>query len=309
MDLTQLRTFVAVAQEGHLTRAAERLHISQPTASAHIRALEDRFNLQLFSRTPRGLELTTAGRQLAESAASVLAATSGLDNLARKLSGHTTGRVAIGAVADPAFGRLGPLLNLLRQRHPLLEVSIEVCSSLVTEQSVRTGELHCGFMAAARLPDGLQGLTLRTVQYRIAAPRSWAETVRRADWKALAALPWVVLTPGTANQEMREALFRPQGLQVNATVEVNNAAFVRNLVADGVGMGLVRSDFAEEGERQGLYALSDLGIGETLLMFVYPRGNADDPALQAIIDAVRATWCDELGDAPRDGREGPPQGA
>ena len=66
MELTQLRTFVAVAQEGHLTRAAERLHISQPAASAHIRALESSFEVQLFVRTNRGLELTEAGRDFHE---------------------------------------------------------------------------------------------------------------------------------------------------------------------------------------------------------------------------------------------------
>ena len=77
MDLTQLRTFVAVAQEGHLTRAAERLHISQPAASTHVRALEAYLQVQLFARTNRGLELTAAGRRLADSAERVLSSAVG----------------------------------------------------------------------------------------------------------------------------------------------------------------------------------------------------------------------------------------
>src|SRR5690606_17339909 len=93
MDLTQLRTFVAVAQEGHLTRAAERLHISQPAASAHIRALESFFELQLFTRTNRGLELTVAGQRLAEGAGRVLGSTLELTSLARELRGGKVGRL------------------------------------------------------------------------------------------------------------------------------------------------------------------------------------------------------------------------
>jgi len=111
MDLTQLRTFVAVAQEGHLTRAAERLHISQPAASAHVRALESYFDVKLFDRTNRGLELTAAGRALAEGAARVLDSSVALETLARELRGGVGGRLDLGVNADPTLTRLGSLVS------------------------------------------------------------------------------------------------------------------------------------------------------------------------------------------------------
>ena len=64
MELYQLRTFAAVAEEGHLTRAAERLHLSQPAVSGHIKALEQELDVRLFERTATGMVLTEPGRQL-----------------------------------------------------------------------------------------------------------------------------------------------------------------------------------------------------------------------------------------------------
>ena len=65
MELYQLRTFAAVAEESHLTRAAERLHLSQPAVSGHIKALEGELGVRLFDRAPTGMELTSGRRRVA----------------------------------------------------------------------------------------------------------------------------------------------------------------------------------------------------------------------------------------------------
>ncbi len=64
MDLHQLKTFVTVAREGSITRASELLHLSQPAVSAHIKAIEDAFDLKLFDRKARGMTLTADGQRL-----------------------------------------------------------------------------------------------------------------------------------------------------------------------------------------------------------------------------------------------------
>jgi DNA-binding transcriptional LysR family regulator len=74
MELYQLRSFVAVAEAAHLTRASEKLHVSQPAVSAQIKALEDELDLALFERTSSGMVLTSAGRRLLADAEKVLAA-------------------------------------------------------------------------------------------------------------------------------------------------------------------------------------------------------------------------------------------
>ena len=94
--------------------------------------------------------------------------------------------------------------------------------------------------------------------------------MEHADWATLASLPWIVTAPGTSNNEMRDELFRSHGVSVNATIEANNDLLMRTLIADGVGVGLVRADHADDGERNGRYTVSPLGCGHTKLLFVHP---------------------------------------
>ena len=83
MELYQLRTFAAVAQAGHLTRAAEKLFISQPAVSAHIKALEEELGVVLFTRGARGMSLTGQGQALLAHAEAVLAQAGELERAAR----------------------------------------------------------------------------------------------------------------------------------------------------------------------------------------------------------------------------------
>jgi DNA-binding transcriptional LysR family regulator len=106
MELYQLRSFAAVAELGHLTRAAERLHVSQPALSAQIKALEDELSVALFERGASGMTLTAAGRQLLPEAERVIAAAQTMKSEALALRGEVTGRIRLGTVADPEFIRL-----------------------------------------------------------------------------------------------------------------------------------------------------------------------------------------------------------
>ncbi len=76
MSLAQLGYFVAVAEEGHVGRAAQRLHVAQPPVSRQIRALEDEIGTRLFTRTPRGMELLPSGAAFLDHARGILAAVS-----------------------------------------------------------------------------------------------------------------------------------------------------------------------------------------------------------------------------------------
>ena len=92
MVLHQLKTFVTVAREGSITRASERLHLSQPAVSAHIKAIEETLGLSLFERTAKGMSLTSDGQRLFDKAEQTLAAYRGLLDEATRLKGNLTGR-------------------------------------------------------------------------------------------------------------------------------------------------------------------------------------------------------------------------
>ena len=103
MDLKRLKSVVVVAEEGHLTRAAERLGLQQPPLTRQIRTLEDELGVRLFERLPRGMRATEAGRAVAEEAAAILARVERLPDLARRAARGEHGRLALGVTSSGAF--------------------------------------------------------------------------------------------------------------------------------------------------------------------------------------------------------------
>ena len=111
MEYYHLRTFVAVAEEEHLTRAAERLNASLPAVSAHIRSLEDELGVALFARTPRGMRLTAEGRALLGEARSALSSVEAVRQRAGALRQEVAGVVRIGLNNEAARMRVAGNLH------------------------------------------------------------------------------------------------------------------------------------------------------------------------------------------------------
>src|SRR5207302_11479 len=124
MELRHLRYFVAVAEEGHVTRAAQRLGIQQPPLSQQIRALERELEVQLFRRKPRGVELTQAGEAFLGEARAILARVEQARAAARRTARGEAGRLGIGFTSSASFHPLVPReqlhLQLAFQRADLL---------------------------------------------------------------------------------------------------------------------------------------------------------------------------------------------
>ena len=103
MELRHLRYFIAVAEEGHITRAAERLGMQQPPLSQQIRALERELNVQLFRRKPRGVELTDAGRAFHDDVRAILAQLGHACDTTRRTARGEQGRISVGFASSVAF--------------------------------------------------------------------------------------------------------------------------------------------------------------------------------------------------------------
>ena len=290
MDFTHLRTFVAVAEEGHLTRAAERLHISQPAASAHIRALERSFDVVLFDRTPRGLELTEVGRALLQRAQQVLAEARAFTHQARQLSGQIMGSLVLGGNSDPAASRIAQIICRMREVHPLIALQVFARSSSTALQGVMIGELDAAFLIAHAVNPGLASLKLRRVNYCVAGPAHMADAIRAADWAGIARLPWITTARGNSYALMLDRLFGGRNLELNSVMEADNDGTIRALIAAGVGLSLVREDIAREAEQAGTMCIWPGAVTSTDLRFVYPRNRADDPVMRALVEMVKVVW-------------------
>jgi DNA-binding transcriptional LysR family regulator len=296
MEFYQLRSFVAVAEVGHLTRASERLHVSQPAVSGQIKSLEDELALTLFERTPSGMELTFAGQRLLADAEKVLAAAQALRNNASSLKGKVAGRVSVGTLSDPGFIRVGEFLGATVERHPLLQVELHHELSGAAFAKVRDGELDAGFYFGALAHPGVDGLRLRGIVYRVAAPAAWKHRVVDADWGAIAALPWIVTPPISTHYQLVRALFDKHRMEPTKVVEADQEFVIANLVVSGVGLSLIREELALEKEAAGEVCLwRDVRL-ETDLWFIYRVGSKSDPVISAMLDVLTDTW--KLGTVP-----------
>ena len=143
MELYQLKTFVAIAQEKSLTRAAERVYTSPPAVSAQIKALEDELGVKLFDRTSRGMVLTEPGTRLLEEAERTLASAGRMRAAAAQLRGAAQGVVRFGTVSDPIALRLGNVLVSLAERHPQITLQLHQGLSANMLLALQRGELDC----------------------------------------------------------------------------------------------------------------------------------------------------------------------
>ena len=128
MELRHLRYFVAVAEEGHITRAAERLGMQQPPLSQQIKALEKELDVQLFRRKARGVELTEAGRTLLDDARAILARVGRAVETTRRTARGEQGRLCVGIPPTGPFHPFVPaVIRAFREAFPLVSVTLEEC--------------------------------------------------------------------------------------------------------------------------------------------------------------------------------------
>lgn len=290
MELYQLRTFLTVAEEGHLTRAAEKLHASQPAVSAQLRTLEEECGVKLFERTPRGMTLTVAGQSLSEKARLILEAARNFKHHADHLRGTVSGEMVVGLNNIPEVLKLVPILQVLTDRHPDLRYQLVNGSSGVVIQGLEEGTVSLGFFEGACTNPRIAYETLDEIELRIVAPRAWAGEFRDSDWKALETRPWVFVSPTCSHYRAIETLCREQGLTLSPRFEVNECLTVLNFVAEGLGLTITsRSVLERSPERDKLFCLPHFHM--TLpLRFGYLASRAEDPAIRAVRNAIREVW-------------------
>jgi DNA-binding transcriptional LysR family regulator len=292
VDLNQLRSFVTVAQFGHLTRAAEALHLSQPAISAHIKALEEQFGVTLFERSSSGMALTPSGRRLLAEAAQILEAVAHLKHSAQELRGEPTGSLRLGTVLEPSLLRVGDVLLLARDRYPQIEIELHHVMSSDALAQVRAGGLDASFYFGPQPEADLSSIPLRDVLYRVAIPAAWADELVDAPWETLAQRPWIVAPEPSTHRQLVMGLFRDRAPQPERIVEADNEPVINNLVESGVGISLVRDEIASQSADAGRSAIWPGSTVATKLWLVHSADRAGDPLLAALVEVLGEVWGD-----------------
>lgn len=295
-DPQALRAFVTVAREGSVSRAAERLHLTQPAVSLKLKHFQEELELTLFRRRPQGLALTADGQALLPAAERALAAMAAFEQSARALHSTLHGRLRIGTIVDPEFIRLGAFLHRLVERAPQLETELQHGMSGSVLEWIRRDELDVGFFLAppgegpgAEAPE-IAHRELTHFHYHVVAPPGWGSRVANTAWASLAALPWIVTPALSAHHRLLRGVLDPLGLTPNGVAQVDQEACMLDLVRAGVGLSLARDALAmAERQERGLAVAEGLRL-PCALCFIWRRSRGEEPVIAEALAVLEQAW-------------------
>ncbi|MCL9665790.1 LysR family transcriptional regulator [Curtobacterium albidum] len=237
-----LEQFVAVASEGSVTRAAERLWAAQSTVSAGIASLERTLGVRLFDRTGRRLVLTTAGEDLLPHARSVLDSLDRMRDLATVDDADLRGRVRLGIFTSMDVVDLTGVLRRFRQRHPLVAVELMTSPTGTTGlvQDLVAGRLDLAYTALPTVPSGLVVEPLREMPFRVFTAADHPLARRRSVSLAeLAGEPFVDTAHGFGNRTILDTALDRLGIRRRVVAEMNDMPAVVRFASAGLGVGVV----------------------------------------------------------------------
>ncbi|HWK28620.1 MAG TPA: LysR substrate-binding domain-containing protein [Solirubrobacter sp.] len=299
MELRHLRYFIAVAEELHFRRAAERLHMSQPPLSQQIRQLEEEVGAQLLVRNQRRVELTAAGSVFLVRARDILASVEDAARQARRVQRGEVGRLAVGFVGSAMYSFVPELLRAFRDRAPDIALRLHELGTTEQLRQLEDGRLDVGFLRTPGRRPGLQFETVLEEQIVVALPDTHALAQRPlVSLRDLAGESLVLLTHG-GSPGLRAALagaLAELGGEELVTQEVAEMQTVIGLVAAGVGLSLV-PESVRALERHGVTYRPLTGGPPAVRLAMAWRAADDSPVLRRFLTQARAA-------APTEGERG-----
>jgi DNA-binding transcriptional LysR family regulator len=290
MELYQLRTFIVVAEEGNVTRAAARLGLTPPSVSAQIKHLEEELHVQLFVRTSQGMLLTEHGTLLRSKAEHTLQAATAVVSEAARLQAHLVGQVSFGLNATPEVSRIGAIAAHLQSTAPGLTLQLVASVSGKIVEALHTAALDIGYVFGPITHTALIARRVDVVELVVAVPMRWAQQVAQAGWQEIATLPWLYADAYCPFQDLVDQLFAQRQLDYQRVVLTHDEATKCALVSAGVGLALLERSEAEGARQAGKLVIWDAPPLPCDLSVAYARQRAHDPLIQAVVASVCHAW-------------------
>ncbi|MGA8117282.1 MAG: LysR family transcriptional regulator [Actinocatenispora sp.] len=259
MELRQIEYFVAVAEERHFTRAAQRMRVAQSGLSASVRSLERELGAALFVRSTRRVELTDAGRALLTEARHTLHTVAAAREAVAAVQGVLRGTLSIGTMQCLGGLDLAALLARFRTAHPGVEIQLRQASSPDLIDRVRTGEEDLAFVSVPCDGTDVVELTPLDEQPLIVAcgPRHPLVDATAVPLGELVEETFVDFAPGWVTRDVTDHALRGAHLTRRVALEVNDVHSLLDLVAHGLGVALVPESFRHKQTNARFVPLAD----------------------------------------------------
>ncbi len=288
MELRHLRYFIAVAEELHFGRAAERLRMAQPPLSQQIQKLEGELGFQLFYRTKRRVQLTEAGEVFLEEAQQIFRQLEQAVRVGQQTSRGEMGRLAIGFVSSAAYNVLPPILNQFRQTFPAVNLTLQELTTDQQLQWLREKRIDVGFLRPPIADPAFQVMTILREPLVVAMPEAHALAAQPAvSLRSLASEPFILfprpLAVGLYDQIIslcQTADFSPRVVQ-----EAIQMQTIVSLVAAGMGIAIVPVSLQNLQRIGVVYRPLQEPTPEAAIALVW-RQQDHSPVVQRFLDSV-----------------------
>jgi DNA-binding transcriptional LysR family regulator len=289
LNLNHLQTFSQVIDCGSFSAAAERLGLTQPAVSLHVRQLEQRLNLRLIERVGKRLKPTSAGVVLLEHVTRIDAA---VEDALLDLSSHAqgiAGHIAIGTGATACIHLLPPVLQSLKQRFPALDVRVSIGN---TDRILKAVEENRLDLALVTLPAAGRSLVITPLledEFVAIFAADEPRVPQSMTPTALADYPMVVFEAGSSTRLLLDEWFFKAGLRLKPVMELGSIEAIKEMVAAGLGYSIVpRMSVAAEHHRRGLQVHPLTPALSRTLGIVLRQDKPVSKALRQVIEALQA---------------------
>lgn len=276
MEFKQLQSFVAVVQYRSFTLAADRLYISQPTISTHIRQLEEEFQSRLIIRTTKSIEVTPRGQELFQMASHMLAMR---DSLTRRWIAENQSTVLLGASTIPSAYILPEILPAYRRLFPQVQFTIHQSDSQGILDGLLCDSFEVGLVGMETPVNGIAFLPFYQDSMVVITPvQERFLRMKEAGALRLETLltePIILREQGSGSKKCMESYFEQMGIRdsdLNVTARLNDQESIKHLVAGGLGISIISEKAACSDQKEGkLLTFSLPGASASRMLYLAYR--------------------------------------
>lgn len=239
MNLHHLQVFYAVTQSGSISKASERLYISQPAVSRQVKALEEALGMHLLDRLPRGVRLTGAGQLLAEYASRLFALEARAESELNRMRSLEAGRLSLGASTTIGNYLLPPVLARFRERHPGVEIWMEIGNTVHIQRHLLADRIDLGFTEGFVEDEELEAEVFMHDDLVVIAPADHPLAGRGPlPLAELCHQPCVMREPGSGTRAVLERTLGQRGVKSKPHMTLGSPEAVKRAVQAGAGLAV-----------------------------------------------------------------------
>lgn len=290
IKLDQLRSFLLVAEESNLTRAAARRHSTPSAVSEHIRNLEAELGLVLFDRSKQGMTLTLAGERLLMPTSRVFSAVDGVRDTALSLLETPKVNLSLGLNAPPEYLRVDRILKQKAVDLPYVNLEMRTRSSPQLVDEVLSGKLDMGYANGEWNDSRLHVVPLSPIRVSVIGPNDYAMKSLPESFEERRQLPWIWPNPQCPFSSFMGKILGPEARASDAVITSDDEYSTVAMVKTGLGFGLVEYNYGVDLRGKDAFRLFDEPQLSTNVSLVCDAKAYRNGSVTALFDLIVNQW-------------------